>query len=236
MKKLISAFFIAGFSTCAFGAAEWWLMPTICQPDNAECYPGWTTPVIDVNEWDVGAKCNGKKIVCDNAIKNPLFGPALSKAEISDSSIIDQDFDVGAAHPTNQCFGVRKTRNNGTEAKVGTEWRKVFCPGVLDDPDDVVTNGEIMLGTADQPTCESLADIGRIGVLNGQCYGKAGYFESDFHIECGGGLLPIKIVVLNGATINTAGANNPTTDEDANALFGIMIENAAEQQKLHSNP
>ncbi|MDR2268944.1 MAG: hypothetical protein LBD94_02055 [Rickettsiales bacterium] len=246
MKKIFSILSIALFAAPA-GAVDWWTMPTICQPDNTKCYASMGAG-FDSEEWDVGGNCKGKKLICPNAIHvaspyYPAYSPvAMSKAEVADKGLVDNDFDTNALNTDGGCFGARKTRNNGTQAKVGTEWRNVYCKGILDSPDDTLPTGEVMTSLADQPTCKTLKADGFIGVLNGQCYGKFGYPESDFYLECEGNeLLPSKIVVLNGAnaekgdpSVPQPSAIYPKTEEAASERFEQMLKAAAEKQREHA--
>ena len=222
---------------------EWWLKPTICQPSSSQCYSSMGTG-FDSEIWDVGANCRGEKLICPNAVVSlSESGPApFSKSDISNSSIISEDFDVSALSSQNGCFGLRKTRNSGVNAKVGSEWRNVYCHGILDYPDEILPTGEIMLATKDQPTCKSLAENGYIAILNGQCYGKFEYPTTDFYLECSDAdLLPSKIIVLNGAKdVRTSTLTNPDaseypiTDDVAKALFDRMVENAAAARRAQT--
>jgi hypothetical protein len=235
MRKHIFLYLLPFTVINANAAVEWWLKPTICQPSSVECYVGMGTG-FDAELWDVGGNCRGEKLICPNAVVSLSESSPMpfSKSEISNSSIISGDFDVSALNSQQGCFGLRKTRNNGTNAKVGNEWRNVYCSGILDYPDEILQTGEIMLGTDDQPTCKSLAENGYIAILNGQCFGKFGYPSTDFYLECNDtDLLPKKIIVLNGATdIRTSTLTNPdaseypTSDDVAKALFDRMVENA----------
>jgi hypothetical protein len=167
----------------------------------------------------------------------------MSKSEISDPAKVSEDFDLTALDNGANCFGLRRTRNNGTSAKVGSQWWNVWCDGVLDSPDEDVGGGKIMLGASEQPTCSYLADHGRIGVLrDGKCYGSEDkYMPDENHLECdSGNLLPSRIVILNGAAPRMGGRTGepaskyPATDEAVAALFGRMVANAADQQRVHA--
>lgn len=221
-------------------ATEWWLRPTLCQPSNAFCYPsiegaGFT------DEWDSGAVCRGKKIVCDDALNADCdsMDGSYSKAEISNSAIINVDFDVSIldSRPDKRCFGVRRTRNNGTSASVNGNWVNVWCAGVLDAPDESLATGYIIT-SGQQPDCEELKYRGYIGILNGQCYGRPSYPASDFYLQCETGrLLPTTIVKLGGAgaddiQIMDTKPSYPITEVDAAVMFNAMIENAAEARRI----
>jgi len=241
MRKIVSAFFMFGAIAPVFAAATpaWWERSTICQPSNALCYGGGMGAGFDADEWDVGAACKGKKIICANAREDAAYGDEpLSKAEISGANgkKVSDDFDISALnYPKNECFGVRRTRNNGTNAKVGGDWVNVWCPNILDAPDEGLATGDIMTSPGAQPTCRDLADKGYIGILNGQCYGKYGYPPQDFYLECATGQpLPELIVKKNGVPdvdIAAIKPPYPTTEDDAAARFNAMIKNAAEMQK-----
>jgi hypothetical protein len=243
MRKNFFLFAIALVATFA-AKAEWWDKPTICKPNNTTCYSA-AGAGFDNEAWDNLGNCKGKKIICPNAIigVNTPNGPeAFSKNEISDPTKISGDFDVSALDQAGECFGIRKTRNNGTEAKIASRWVNVYCSGALDDPDETMPNGEIMLAEADQPTCKTLRDSGYIGTLNGACYGKPQYPASDFYLECeGDNLKPEKIAILNGAdnyrtdsASNPAASPYPTNEEQAAATFDKMVENAEKQREKHA--
>ncbi|MDR3208790.1 MAG: hypothetical protein LBT45_02990 [Rickettsiales bacterium] len=240
MKRVFSFFAVALLAMPA-AAADWWKMPTICKPNATTCYSSLGSG-FDEAEWDEVGNCRGKKLVCPNAVLGggQSSPTAFSKYELSDPAKIDPDFDISALDAKAGCFGMRKTRNNGTNAKVGSNWFNVYCNGALDAPDEVLPTGGIMLTPADQPTCETLRESGYIGILNGSCYGKPQYPKSDFYLECeGNNLLPTRIVALNGATpnITTAGtppaSTYPTTEEAAIALFDQMAEDANTQRAAH---
>jgi len=242
MKNLIA--FVACnllFMVGAF-ATNWWERPTICQPNNASCYPKMDVG-FDPDEWDTAANCRGKKLVCPNAvIGGASFPTPFSKAELADNSLVSADFDTGVLGVTKKCFGSRRTKNNGSSAKVENDWVNVYCSWVLDAPDEVLDTGIIVLSTTHQPTCRSLAEGGVIGIINGQCFGKSGFPESDFFLECKTGiLLPSLIAVLNGADnyrtstlANPSASTYPVTEEIAAAMFSRMIDNAAEIRRKNA--
>jgi hypothetical protein len=241
MKKVILFLALAAAVTPA-AAIDWWTMPTICKPNSTTCYstaPG--SPGFDDAEWDNIGNCKGKKLICPNAIKGGANAPeALSKHEISDPAKIADYFDVSALDTAGGCFGMRRTRSNGTSAQVGpSAWVNVYCAGALGSPDEVLPTGGIMLNPLDQPTCETLKDDGYIGVLNGSCYGKPQYPPSDFFLECdGNNLLPTRIVILNGANFLTDADPTPPyypkTEQDAASLFDQMASDAEERRHANS--
>ena len=257
MKKLI-AFIFCFIATDAIAAnSNWWERSTVCAPNNAECFPNMSVG-FDEMEWDEGANCRGMKMICPNAVLDLATTPAawrgisvptpISRADIADNTIIDADFDITVLDSRNACFGSRRTRNNGSSARVtgtGNGWVNVWCPGVLDFVDEVLDTGEIVLDANDQPNCRRLADDGFIGILNGQCFGLFGFPRSDFFLDCRNNnnpLLPSRIAVLNGATnYNTSTSFSPpgpqqicispspypTCEEHASHIFSHMVDNAA---------
>jgi len=238
MKKLI-AFIFCFIATDAL-AVNWWERPTVCQPSNAACYPNMTDLGFDTVEWDTAANCRGMKLICPTAILTGASNPTpFSRAEIA-AGLTDPDFDITVLDNRNACFGTRRTRNNGSSARIGNTWVNVWCAGVLDMPDEVLDTGEIIRTANDQPTCSDLAEYGFIGILNGRCFGTFGFPPSDFFLEClntNNPLLPSRIIVLNGAhrdhiTIDTgfgtaSVSDWPITEEIAAARFSHMIDNAA---------
>jgi hypothetical protein len=253
VKKIILAFLVCAVSAPARAADApalgWWLQPTICRPSNQSCYAG-----VGANEpgfrdeWDDGAACRGKKVICENALspKSALSGnESFSKAEIAVSqksvdggdpmTINTADFDISTldtrAH-NDECFGVRRTRNNGTRASVGGDWTDVYCPGAVDglDYEEIATGHVVVSGP--KPTCDTLKANGYIKILNGKCYGKGGFTaDKNYLVQCGGALLPDLIVIPNGATVNGTSGSHPKTEADANAKFNEMIGRAAANQK-----
>ena len=268
MKKILIASF---FSTLIFGGAnaagsvEWWKKPTICTlaTTNNPCYSNVKVtdqPAI-VNEWDAVANCWGKKKVCPNAVIPAETEPVvMSKSEILNPAKVNQDFEfetnaVNRRPGSTPCFGVRKTRNNRSEARVSdsksSKWVRVYCKGIYEDPDEELTGpngdeivGEIMITEGRQATCQSLKETGHISVLveegSNKCYGDRlnKGLATEFFIECkGDNLLPEKIVHLEGAkdpVISTAANPSespyPTTEEEVKALFSKMLATARDQR------
>ena len=228
MKKLAVIFAILPL---AVRALDWWERPTICRPSNNECYAGQggASFLTDGDEaWDNGASCRGKKRVCDNAIIGGTGTNYLSKAEISDPSIISSDFDIGALNAG--CWGVRKTRNSATSASVNGNWVSVWCSGALSDQGEAGAGG--FISAASEPNCADLRDRGFIGVLAGACYGRGGFDAQRYYLECrDGAVLPARIAVLNGAGgYNAGGTGTPgtsATQDGADEIFEKMIVNAA---------
>ena len=251
MKRYIIAFSIFLFPFSFLQAEWWWARPTICQPSNVRCFTNMTGPGFEPDDWDHGANCRGLKLICPNAITrggNYVAPEPMTRSEIA--SYIHPDFDALTLNLAEGCFGSRRVRNNGSQARVSSMpggWVNVFCHGVLDAPDEALDTGEIILDANNQPTCTTLAKDGFIGVLvNGRCFGRFGYPESDFFQECvGANILPARIIILNGADIGTSASATiwpsllpngqpPATEELAAQKFTIMIENAAEARRIYA--
>lgn len=209
---------------------QWWEQDTICRISNTNCYPSMGTG-YDREYWDTTSNCRGMKLVCPNALTAGGTEPvAIGKADLSKGTGIKQDFDTSVL--ADDCFGARKTQNNGTQASVNGKFVNVYCRGILDNPDEIVANGEIMLTT--QPTCQELADDGYAAVVNGKCYGKY-YNPSEYYIECGTALIPTRLIVLNGADYTAASSNTPTSQENADAKFKQMQAVSATQRAKYFN-
>ena len=266
MKNIVSLLFVFGVISPAAAAPTipWWERPTICQLSDESCWGAAAGQGIN-DEWDDKAACKGKKIICANAIiggasKNEAFSKSeISSAEKTGVGKIDSDFDVyilDSREKDDQCFGVRRTQNNGTSAKVSGApggWVNVYCMEVPGNFDEELAGagehfpyGQIVTAPAKpQPNCESLKGDGFMGILNGRCYGRDGYPDSDYFLECDSSkpsrLLPTTIVILNGADINDIktspwgatppASSYPTTEQDADARFNAMIKMAAEKQR-----
>ena len=133
---------------------------------------GYFYDTTEPTSWDEDADCWGKKLVCVEALKNSTATEPvpLKLNQLTNTSIISSDFDIMTLNASDNCFGVRKTANGGATASVNGQYVKVWCPGILDNPDEIVENGEITLGT--QPDCDYLATREHVDVQNGKCYGK----------------------------------------------------------------
>ncbi len=220
MNKLFFASLISIISVGATNAATipWWEQPTICRLSPANCYTGMGAG-FDSGMWDAGANCWGLKFICpeattDTTDRQPIL---MGRNEIAAGKGISPDFDTSILN--DDCFGVRKTIDNGTRASVGGKYVNVWCNGVLDNADENLPNGEISLTS--QPTCNQLAQNEYVATLNGKCYGKR-YNSNDYVIECGANLLPTRLIVLNGADYSTSATNTPKSESDANAIFDKM--------------
>lgn len=231
MKKILTASFISLITTCAAMAAiPWWQQPTICRLNPSNCYVSMGTG-FDSEMWDADANCWGLKLICPQALlgqsANRGEPVAMGRAEIARGDRISQDFDTDILN--NGCFGVRKTMANGSMASVNGNYVNVWCSGLLDNPDEILANGEIMYNG--QPTCTQLANNGYVGVINGRCYGKY-YNPNEYFIDCGtsSNLLPQRLIILNGADINTASSNTPASQAAADEIFEKMQQTSAVQR------
>ena len=140
----------------------------------------------------------------------------MGRTEIADATRIKSDFDINVLN--GDCFGIRKTSSGGAMASVNGNFVKVWCSGILENPDDeYLENGEITSGT--QPDCGYLADNGYVGILNGKCYGKK-YNQSEYAIQCND-QTPM-LIVLNGVDQNNVSDSDIRTKSDATELFNTM--------------
>ena len=165
-KKIISWILFVIVCSPALGAFDWWNLDDefVCQIDNTPCYFGVTQGVDD--EWDVTGSCRGRKYVCGDALKENTSSSAIAvnKTEINNS--VSSDFDVTVYVAGENCYGTRKTTDNGRMASVNGRYVKVWCNGVLNSPTDTLSNGEFTTGA--EPTCKQLANDGFAGIANGK--------------------------------------------------------------------
>ena len=231
MKKtflFLSTLFLIGGANAA---TPWWQQPTICRLSPTNCYVSMGTG-YDAGMWDAGAKCWGLKLICSDALKtsNSDDPIAMGRTEIAAATNINSDFDITVLNSENECFGVRKTASGGATASVNGNFVKVWCNGVLDNPDATLESGEITTGT--QPSCATLAENGYVGIQNGKCYGKY-YDTSNYYIQCNGETPTL--IVLNGVDPDNVSDSEITTKVEADALFNTMYTNAQAQHQLHFN-
>ncbi len=228
MKKIALTSFISAIVASAAGAAtiDWWLQPTICRRDPTNCYVSMGAG-YEPEMWDATSDCWGVKLICPEALTITEAEPyPMGRAEIERGKNINTDFDTNRLN--NDCFGVRKTSNGGAMASVDNKYVNVWCNGILDNPDEILTNGEIVYGA--QPTCRQLAKNGYIGVLNNRCYGK--YLDTGtYNIECGDNLLPDRLVIVNGSDYPVTHSTAPIDQDAADDLFDTMESNAASNRK-----
>lgn len=240
MKKyfFIFAFFSLIVLPATSATIPWWLRPTVCKINPTNCYPnmtfGYFIEIGNPESWDDTSNCWGKKLICPEALNSSEDAPvALTRTEIERGNKIKTDYDTTKLSTNRDCFGVRKTYEGGTKVSVNGKLVNVWCPGILDNPDEILENGEITYG--EQPTCTTLAKNNYAAVENGRCYGK--YYDSyQYYIECGSGEKPTRLIVLNGADYNTPMNGAPTTKTAAEKLFNTMYSNSKEQKlKYFSN-
>lgn len=210
----------------------WWLQPTVCRINPTNCYTnmtaGYFIEIGNSESWDTTSNCWGLKLICSDALTaGGNDAVPMERATIAKGTGIKPDFDTNELGPSGDCFGARKTAEGGAIASVNGKYVNVWCSGILNNPDEVLENGEISYGA--QPTCSELAESGYIAVENGRCYGK--YYDiSKYYIECGASLLPTRIVVLNGADYNAPMGNAPTTMAAADAIFDTMYSTSQAQK------
>ncbi|MDR1207410.1 MAG: hypothetical protein LBK26_03285 [Rickettsiales bacterium] len=243
LKTKLFAFYFSFFVFCsaAQAATPWWLQPTICQLSPTKCYPSMGAG-FDAGMWDANANCWGMKIICPDAFSTGSHNdPApVSKTTLMAGTGIKVDFDTDLFFAGDGCYGARRTAGGGAYALVNGTQAKIYCAGVLQNPTETLTNGEITTGP--QPTCAQLAADGWVAVQNGNCFGKQ-YSANDYFIECGNDAsdLPNRIVAIRGASsFVTGGAGNsggstPSTQSAANSLFDLMIQASAARKSTQFN-
>lgn len=231
MNKLLIYTFLStiGIYSSANAFTPWWEQPTVCRLDPSRCYSAMGAG-FDTELWDNGSKCWGQKIICADALKNSSGNTPLPKKEISNTSYVNADFDTNKLSAYGDCYGQRKTKNNGTETMVNGKYVQVWCHGILDRVDETTPNGEITFGP--QPTCTKLAEYGYVAVENGQCYGKH-FDQNKYYIDCEGNTItPSRLIVLNGADINAPQGNAPQTMADAKNRFQDMYKTSADKKSI----
>ena len=215
------------FTAGANAATPWWQQPTVCRLDPTNCYSTMGAG-FDSEMWDATSNCWGLKLICPDALTNGGNSAIpMGRAEIARGANINKDFDTDLLGTNGDCFGRRKTATGGTTASVNGKYVNVWCPGILNNPDETLTYGEITYGT--QPTCAQLAENGYVGIENGRCYGK--YFDtSKYYIECGSSLIPTRLIVLNGADYTAPMNNAPIDEATAERLFEKMYSASQTQR------
>lgn len=233
MKKIILFSVISLVCATSVHAATfvpWWTRPTVCQLKSTKCYSQKGNG-YDESAWDETGNCWGKKLICADALVDTSAGApiAMNRSDIIAGRGINPDFDVNELN--GDCFGLRKTSSNGTQVAVDGKYVSVWCSGILPNPDATVDGGEVTYGA--QPTCSELAYDGYVGVVNGKCYGVH-YDTMKYFIDCGrSGLLPDRIIVLNGAQNTTISADVPADAAAADKLFDRMYSVSQSQYKKH---
>jgi len=231
MKKFFTVSLFSLIGTNVFAVSlPWWLQPTVCQLDTTKCYATMGSG-FDSELWDTNSKCWGLKLICPDALKESENAPvAMERNQIKKGTGIKPDYDTDLLSADGECFGRRKTDDNGATAMVNGKYVNVYCSGILNNYDEELPNGEIVYDA--QPTCSDLASNGYIAALNGNCYGK--YYDSaKYHIECGSKLLPERLIVLNGADFTTHGGDIPVTQDQADKKFDLMYSNSQTQKKKY---
>ncbi len=234
MKKifLFSVLSVFGIGAAFAATTPWWLQPTVCRINPTNCYTnmtaGYFIEIGNSESWDTTSNCWGLKLICPDALTTGGNDAIpMERAAIAKGTGIKPDFDINALGASGDCFGARKTAEGGAVASVNGKYVNVWCSGILNDPDEILENGEISYGA--QPTCGELAESGYVAVENGRCYGK--YYDiSKYYIECGTALLPTRIVVLNGADYNAPMGGAPTTMAAADAIFDSMYSTSQAQK------
>ena len=231
MKKTLAfSIYCLIFSPAAFAATlPWWEQPTVCKLDPTDCYASMGAG-YDSELWDQSTGCWGMKMICPEALTNGEYVPvAMGREDISKGTNINKDFDTNVLN--GDCFGVRKTKENGTMASVNGEYVRVWCNGILNNPDDFLENGEITYSA--QPTCTELAENGYVAAENGKCYGK--YYDlAKYYIECNGSsVTPSRIIILNGADYMSGSGNVPSDASAASKIFDAMESVSKSQRAIY---
>ncbi len=216
MKKIIIlSVSILAMHTVAFAAnVPWWEQPTVCKLDSTNCYQSMGAG-YDRDAWDNTSNCRGVKLICPDALSGATEPTPIERDQVSKR--VNRDFDADILN--GDCFGARKTTDNGAKAMLNGTYVNVWCHGVLTDETIEMPTGEIATGR--QPTCESLAANGYVAVLDNRCYGKQ-YAIDEYRIECGTSLVAKRVVKLNGAEFNNRSTSAPADQTAANKIFDVM--------------
>ncbi len=224
-------------STSMAATTPWWMRPTICKLNPSQCYK--TTGDGFDDEFDENSQCWGRKLICPDALKNSTGDVTpMGRAEIARGDAFNPGYDINKLNRDENCFGVRRTIAAGSMvAAPNGQYVNVWChdiSGLLSGDYETVENGVVTFDT--QPTCTELAENGIIGIKKGKCYGVK-YDLNKYSIECGKtGLLPRRLIVLNGADFFAQPGDTETlTDESAqiNTLFDKMESAARERQSKY---
>ena len=207
---------------------KWWEHDEICQIDDTRCYS--ISVGIDQEQWDASAGCRGRKYICANALTTGGDEPrAMTRADIANGTDIKVDFDVNTYISNENCYGSRRTKNNGAMVSVGGQYVRVWCNGILNNPaEETLPNGEFTTGA--EPTCLELAEQNIAGIITGNCYGKR-YSEDTYAIDCNGES-PV-LILLNGANYDSGGRG--ITMADATATFNSMVSTSTAQREIYFN-
>ena len=212
---------------------KWWERElqggTICQIDETRCYT--TSNGIDMEQWDALAGCRGMKYICPNALTADADEPvAMERAIIAARTGILSDFDTNIYVANDNCYGARRTKNDGSMVSVNGNYVRVWCNGILENPaeETLPNGGQFTTGT--QPTCAELAEQNIAAILNGKCYGKR-YNSASYAINCNENAP--QLVLLNGANYNPTGRG--LTSSDASSAFNSMVSTSAAQRGIYFN-
>ena len=230
MRKIFTILTMCASAAAADAATiNWWERPTICQLNPKDCYIGMGAG-YDAGMWDATSNCWGLKLICPDALISGGSEPvAMGRTEIASGIGINQDYDLSVLNG-GECFGARATTDNGRRARVNGAYVNVYCAGVLDNADEYLSNGEIVVNGT-QPTCADLAANGYVAVENQRCYGK--YYNPDqYYIECGAALTPNRIIILNGADY-TSHSDAPVDSAAANKIFDEMYSVSRAKHSEH---
>ena len=234
---MIKPFLFSVFLVSLFGGANavtpWWEQTTVCKISSSNCYPnmtlGYHFDIYDSTSWDDISNCWGKKKICPEALQNSNASEpvALRITDINGTTINTTDFDVSVLN--GECFGARKTQDDGAKVFVNGVLVKVWCNDILSNPsDEYIENGQIVRSGTDEPSCTYLANRNYAGIKDGKCYGKY-YDEEAYAIQCDNDE-PV-LIILNGATREP----NSITEEEASNLFNTMYGVAQSQHQSHFN-
>lgn len=221
---LFSTISLIGISTAYAGIPTWWGQDTVCRLNPAQCYPAMGNGYLP-EIWDEHSGCWGMKVICPAALTDNYSEPTpVSRNELRDNDGINTDFDTNLLSYEDNCFGRRKTTQDGLYATVDGNSVMVWCNGVWSDADEQLPNGEIE--TEQQPTCDELSRDGFAAVENGNCFGK--YYDSaKYQIVCNAkNIKPEKFIILNGANFSYSDgdSDHPLTPSDADDIFDDMYD------------
>ena len=232
MKRtfIIPAIFALTAPGAIAASLPWWEQPTVCKLDPTDCYATMGVG-YDSELWDNETGCWGMKMICPEAlVSGGDYQPVpMGRRDIERGTNINKDFDTDLLN--GDCFGMRKTMENGAMASVNGKYVRVWCNGILDNADEYLENGEITYGA--QPTCQELADYGYVATVNNNCYGKY-YDMAKYYIECNGSdITPSRIIVLNGADFSNSSTNAPADESAAKSIFDKMESVSESQRKIY---
>ena len=182
----------------------------------------------NIDQFDELAKCKGKKIICKDALNGGFENKVLSKDEINDPSIVSQDFDFDVFLKNKNCFGVRKTIDNGIYALKDNKYVKVWCKNIPMGQTEDLPNGKIISDSMYQPTCENLAQKNILDIQKANCFGEL--LSADYSFVCdtnSSGTSP-KYIIKNPNTINSF---NQITSDEVNMIFNHMKRSAEKARR-----